>query len=588
MSIQGLPTALGVTILDFLSAQRVMAVRPPPIKGVSDRHLADFGDQLTDPVAVDLDQTALHVLTVANEALAFRKETGALTPAQGDLRSELERWFWRVRPVTHPPRPMIVPSILSHGDQVSWDVRQERTHWWALSDERFTPYHYATDQPQDVVMALGSHQGYNLVNDKTQFLVIVDYDARQAMNHTLIAALVLLSRSPDQWIDNYLSLSDPATRASQLARILEALEEAERNGQVASGRRKFFEEIAGRVGSLSLPSLLASYDPLFAKLRSGTDLTPRERPNVQWLLDRRRYETVRRMVRQGRVAYFQANLFQPENLHAVVDFLRTRDRRVSTLYVSSAFDIFDQYADRRDCFLKFSKVLGVLPFHGRGRVLWTYLMSNNREVHLEERTFVEGQRGLICADPFDKYAYFEMDVSSAREWLAPYPQAMLEVDRKRQPLSRSELEGRYYYYRLGRIMSERGVWHDGKLWVPPAQRAESDGQGLPSEMGALMYFLSVGDDFRAELMINEALGVYGEEALGPGLWNVQRRLSPKERGRLVRVLAETQTEAGRAFAENRGTFAQWMQAARRALKPGREMSPESATFAEVLAARYAV
>ncbi len=590
MAIQGLPTAVGLQVVDFLSQQMLLSTRPPPVKGVSQAHMTRFSERLAGDSVYLADQTSRHVLRVARETLVCCTTSRMFSPEQRVLLSSIEEFLRRNAPPAPPhPSTIVLSRSRFQPEPVVWNPYQERLHWWALSDERFTPYHYHADQPQDVVIALGGHQGYNLVNEKTNLLVIVDHDARQAMNHALIAALVILSKTPDMLVKNYLKLSDPETRKDQLGRILEVLRREEQEGRHPPGRAAFFSEITDRVGSLSLPSLTAAYDPLFTKLAAHRPLTPRERPNVEWMMHPARYETVRKMCLEGRVRYFQANLFDPEGLSDITNFLAARDRRISTMYVSSAFDIFDQYHDRRECFVQFSKVIGMLPFHGKARILWTYLMPNNRELELRSRVFVTRDKDpAILPDPFDKYAYFEMPADSVKEWLAPYPQALLQVNRREQPQTRAELEGKFYYYRLGQIVRERGIWYDGKLWVHPSSGEAVTPRLLPSDLSALTYCLAAGDGFHADLLIRQAVNVYGAsaEALNGIFWDIHRELSPRGRGHFLRELAGLRDSAD-FLHQGRHSFSQHLQLAEKMLRLGREtVANDNLPFEEAFAMRY--
>lgn len=531
VAIQGLNPLVGQNIVALLRAEQLRAVRCPIMKSLLNEQLAYFETAVATDEAVTVDPAILHVLHIADEVRIFYQDppAGYATEAPVSVgQSDFDLTDFRAR----------FSRGLSSTVPLVWRDVQERQHWWALSDERFAPYHYYDKRAQDVVMTVGGHQGYNLVNENTNRLVIVDFDARQVMNHTVIAGLLLLSDVPEAFIDNFLRLIDPATQNDAMQSLLAALLDAEERGTLPPGRRDFVAEIFHRTGSLSLFSLTAAYAKVLRKFRSGESFTPRERPNVDWILNPDQFALVRKMYREGRIIVFQANLFDRSSLGEVATYLRVHEARVSSLYLSNAFDIPDHYADKRDCFAGLASTLEFLPFDESGRVLWTYLLRENKQFDLLGASLIERNDPLLPHDPLDKYVYLEMPVVTTREWLLPIPLQHPLVPQDADEAARKVAEGKYYFYRLIQFVRQRGIGHDGKLWIAPHPTLHED----PLLTAGLQPAIAV-DELRRRMSLAEG------EVLRPYL----AALLATSAGSLLPILEVLyQTHLARSLAEPSG------------------------------------
>lgn len=462
MPLLGIPPALAARIGALLESSRTREHRGPLGKNLSHGQIVHFRQASGSLAEVPPDQTHLHVLQMARQITLERDETQPLGIEMGEV---LRQWETLLAPLGNVGNrffrsALVPPGQRTLSSQIEWSPGMERRHWWALSDERFTPYHFYTDRPQETVITLGGHQGFNLVNGQTDRLLLLDWDARQLLNHTFLLALLLVSGDPPQFIQNALALYTESRRSLMVEKMMRALREGEERGIIEKGRHRFFAEASLRTGTLSIMALLANYQDLFLRLSRGEPLTSRQRPNVEWLLRPGRYQNLLKMVWEGRVANLQANIFDPSASRAIIDRLDRWGRRVSTLYLSNAFDIYDQLVDRRHCFVQLASLVGEIPFSEGGRLLWTYLSHENREYEREDGRFVERVGPpAILSDPYDKYAYFDMAIGTVREWLAP-----IRIEDWASRERDHELEAIVYYWRLGNLIWERGRWVEGK-WV---------------------------------------------------------------------------------------------------------------------------
>ena len=492
MAIEGISPEIGLIASTKVESHWGRMIGSFSSRAVSPEHLAYFRDRLADEAVHPLDPTTFHVLNVAWEAMTFDADLHARVGRPFTYQAEydgLRRWQEQSTPTLarfQDRPPMIVtPSTRTDPSQIAWDPSWEHIFWWAWSDEPFHTYHFRQPHSLGTLMAIGGFQAYNLIDPETEAVMRVDYDARQILHDTLFGGLILMSETPEALVDHLLHLLDTPMDTTRVDALLNVIEEAEQRGQLPRGRAQFFAEAAQRTGALSLLAFNAAYKVPFQQWQRGEISSALVQENLGWLHDPDQYALVRRLYQEGRIRSVQANVFDPESLHPVVQELRDRGQTVTTLYLSDPLDIVSEadYGRHARALEGLRLTLHQIPFAKDARLLWTQA-HGVRHVFLHRNQLWEGLMGdhLVDPDPYDHYIYIEMPLAVARQWLAPpSPYHLGSPHGETSPQEAEAARGRFYFYRLNRMILRDGLWEEGKLYFPDQSLWRSEAYGhLPT------------------------------------------------------------------------------------------------------------
>lgn len=401
---------------------------------------------------------------------------------------------------------------------LQWRAR-EGLFWTRLSNEADMAFHFWRPQPRGVIVAVGPFQGYNLVGPGTDYLIRVDYDARQVALDAVIGCLSFISGDGHEVIDRFLTLNDPR-RAQEIVRAV-----AEKTGR-GEGRPPvnypLMWDLSLRTGALSLLGLHDAYRAVFEGMKKGLSLDEDQTMNFEWLRNPMQFRLVRDLFIEGRIVSFQTDLSDPNTLIPVRDFLSERGCAVSQFYLSNVIDVAVdrtrggwmtlQAADSSESygtFFEFMRTILHFPLSDEAVIQWTNVLSR-------------------------RHSYWEAPMGLVRSLLTEAENCW--ADR----------------FSLRERLTDRAIRIDGKCWISSYPWLDPSWKRPPNmDLDAIVFADLVereGSDLKRAIE---------ERFLGKGLPEFQKWLqtvdafsSPEGRGRLRALLFEIEEEnAFRVFPE---------------------------------------
>ncbi len=510
-----------------------------PSKLLGPGMLARFRERALDPATqFPADKEVLAVMRVAHSALPSGDvHHGELQAALHALRQKLfPEPSWRPPPQFYRDHAPLVSHSgeKEHPSQLVHDAASWRQHWWSLSDEVDHAFHFWRSAPQDVLLVVGGFQAYNLLNPRTELLVRVDYDARQIITDAVMGALFLVADEPEDYIRSFLGLGDGT---ETWRRAVASVSQLEADGHVPSGRTRLLKEAAFDQGVFR--EIRSSFSGLLRRVQDNGPIHRRERASLNWLIDSRQFRVVRDMYREGRVWGFQANVFDPEEMRPVRDFLRDIGHRVSTFYLSDPQDLVHTSHETSINFEGLGMSLKNLPRHEDAILQWTFLggVPDVSPSYSNELLPVVSLR-YCDNDDRNAYVYLEIPIRRMLEWIPSVgidlPEEFFFVKDRRhyRPVQ-------YYFKALHEMLRDQGTLADGKLTVRAETNTHERTHRILSAPSRLAWHLKSGRIRWAQSLLEKEMlrvsAMGGLDAVRNYYQRLDGLLTPEGRGRLQKM-----------------------------------------------------
>ncbi|MBI4212100.1 MAG: hypothetical protein HY540_05620 [Deltaproteobacteria bacterium] len=394
---------------------------------------------------------------------------------------------------------------------------------WQTPDEIGFAVHFWDARPQTTLVAVGTTQGYSLVNKTTQHLVRLDYNPQLAVQDTLFGALFHVSDTAEQFRHRFEQLQGPA----DFAALYDGLESKRGETNVSDLLLERYRAFQHRTDDMGLSAIQKMFDSDIHDSRY-----------YDWLDDPTQYATIRDLYRRGAVTFLQVNLFKEYDMSLAADYLHSNSHRISTFVLSDPIDLAggpdpNMENHRTEIAIKTLQLgLSIFPWEEDAVMQWTSVGGvplfrtdpKGNSISPNGKAYYLDKSALVLPS----YAYVEM---SAAAFIGMF-----------SDIEPANLPREYNFRRFTDMVDSAGVFIDHKLYVMPTGSSSQATRFEPPRR--LAYYVRKGWQRWAEGFIRKTFETSGDQGLLKLASETDAWLTPRERGNLRKIINGMELRTG--------------------------------------------